>query len=108
MNGTNPIDADTDGDGMPDGWEAFYDLNPRDSKDANEDLDLDGYDSNRDTFVSNNEKFTNYEEFLNDCPISRLIRMEMILLLLVVFPEWHSCSCVIYMWYNHFSTLLNH
>ena len=63
---TDPTHNDTDDDGMPDGWEAYYDLNPRDSSDANEDLDSDGYDSNRDTFVSNNEKFTNYEEFLNN------------------------------------------
>ena len=66
LNGTNPRNDDTDGDQMPDGWEAFYGLNPIDSKDANDDSDSDGYDSNRDTFVSNNEKFTNYEEFLNN------------------------------------------
>ena len=66
LNGTNPRNDDTDGDKMPDGWEAFYGLNPIDSKDANDDSDSDGYDSNRDTFVSNNEKFTNYEEFLNN------------------------------------------
>jgi len=66
LNNTNPRNADTDGDGMPDGWEAFYGLNPTNSADANTDLDLDGYDSNRDTFVSESERFTNYEEFLNN------------------------------------------
>jgi parallel beta-helix repeat protein len=34
---------DTDEDGMPDGWELFYDLNPNNASDANEDLDDDGY-----------------------------------------------------------------
>ena len=66
LNNTNPRDNDTDKDGMPDGWEAFYGLNATDSSDANEDFDSDGYDSNRDTFVSSEEKYTNYEEFLNN------------------------------------------
>jgi len=65
-NNTNPRVNDTDGDGMPDGWEAFYGLNATDSSDANDDFDSDGYDSNRDTFVSSEEKYTNYEEFLNN------------------------------------------
>ena len=39
--GTNPLLADTDGDGMPDGWEVQNDLNPL-VNDAGDDLDLDG------------------------------------------------------------------
>ena len=31
LNSTNPRDSDTDGDGMPDGWEAFYDFKVNDS-----------------------------------------------------------------------------
>jgi len=66
LNGTNPRNNDTDGDGMPDGWEAYYGLQPTDSSDAEEDFDEDGYDSNRDTFVSSSEAYTNIEEFLNN------------------------------------------
>lgn len=39
--GTNPLLADTDGDGLPDGWEIQHGLNPR-FNDAAEDLDGDG------------------------------------------------------------------
>jgi parallel beta-helix repeat protein len=34
---------DGDEDGMPDGWELFYNLNPNNASDADEDLDDDGY-----------------------------------------------------------------
>ena len=66
LNGTNPRENDTDGDGMLDGWEAYYGLQPTDPSDAQQDLDEDGYDSNRDTFVSSSEAYTNIEEFLNN------------------------------------------
>jgi hypothetical protein len=46
---TIDIDLDTDQDGMPDGWEFFYGLDPYDPSDASTDLDGDG--------------FTNLEEF---------------------------------------------
>lgn len=42
--------VDSDGDGMPDVWEAKYGLNPQNANDADEDADADG--------------FTNLEEFL--------------------------------------------
>lgn len=42
--GTEPSDADSDGDGMPDGWEHNYDLDPLSTEsDAGGDFDNDGY-----------------------------------------------------------------
>lgn len=41
LNETIPHIADTDGEGIPDGIEAYFDLNPLNSSDAEEDLDLD-------------------------------------------------------------------
>ena len=66
LNGTDPSNNDTDGDGMPDGWEGYYGLQPTDPSDANQDFDGDGYDINRDGFISSSERFTNYEEFKNE------------------------------------------
>ena len=66
LNGTDPRNNDTDGDGMPDGWEAFYGLNPNSDEDSSLDFDSDGYDSDGDGEISPDEKFTNYEEFLMD------------------------------------------
>jgi parallel beta-helix repeat protein len=37
------MNLDTDEDGMPDGWEFLYDLDPSDPSDAEEDMDSDGY-----------------------------------------------------------------
>jgi YD repeat-containing protein len=39
---TNPLSADTDGDGLPDGWEVAYGLDPRVSNNAQADRDADG------------------------------------------------------------------
>ena len=39
--GSNPFDTDTDSDGMPDGWEVQYGLNPTNDQDALEDQDGD-------------------------------------------------------------------
>ena len=40
--GTDSNDPDTDDDGIPDGWEVDYNLDPLNSSDANEDFDEDG------------------------------------------------------------------
>lgn len=47
-NFTSPLKADTDEDGMPDGWEASNGLNPVDGGNAYDDPDLDGWDANGD------------------------------------------------------------
>ncbi len=46
---TAEVNRDADGDGIPDGWETRYGLNPRDPSDAQADFDLDGL-SNLDEF----------------------------------------------------------
>ena len=51
VNFTNPLVADTDNDGMPDGWEYNSGINPKDGKDAEEDPDFDGYDADGDGAV---------------------------------------------------------
>ena len=45
-NFTDPTDPDTDGDFMPDGWEASNGINPRDGSNGNDDPDYDGFDKN--------------------------------------------------------------
>jgi len=40
--GTDPTSPDSDGDGLPDGWEFWNSLNPWSAQDAEEDPDLDG------------------------------------------------------------------
>lgn len=43
--GTDPLWDDTDGDGLPDGYELWSALNPLDPADVEEDPDLDGVDN---------------------------------------------------------------
>ncbi len=40
--GADPQNPDTDGDGIPDGWEVTHGLNPLNPGDAGEDWDADG------------------------------------------------------------------
>ncbi len=98
---TDPTDPDTDGDGMPDGWEATYaywdpftakpNLSPLDPSDPYEDPDWDGinyslqrdqygqyiiteYDINRDGRIDpvlENESFCNLEEYLYGIDLDR-------------------------------------
>jgi hypothetical protein len=50
--GTYAYQADSDGDGMPDGWEVLYGLNPLDPTDAIQDLDSGGL-NNLNEFLKN-------------------------------------------------------
>ena len=87
--GTNPSEADSDrfwydgfsvneysgsGDGLPDGWEVFFGMDPLNRSDRLEDPDLDGWDLDRDGFISKDvsskeedlergEEFSNLEEY---------------------------------------------
>ncbi len=47
-NFTDPLDWDTDNDGMPDGWEYLNGIHPNDGSNADEDPDFDGYDADGD------------------------------------------------------------
>jgi hypothetical protein len=49
---TSPWHADTDEDGMPDGWEATNGLDPRDGSNGDIDSDRDGYDADGDGTVT--------------------------------------------------------
>lgn len=50
-NYTSPWMADTDSDGMPDGWESTNGLHPRNGANADEDPDRDGWDADGDGSV---------------------------------------------------------
>jgi subtilisin family serine protease len=55
LNGTLPTNADTDGDGLPDGWEVKYGLDPLDpsgENGANGDIDGDGW-TNKEEYQNN-------------------------------------------------------
>ena len=53
---TNPMNADTDNDGMPDGWEHMSGIHPNDeASNADEDPDFDGYDADGDGGVRYSE-----------------------------------------------------
>ena len=68
-----PTSLAVPGDGIPDGWEAYYGLDPRNASDATLDSDSDGWDIDRDGFIIPDssiatarwgEAFSNYEEYL--------------------------------------------
>ena len=49
------MNADTDNDGMPDGWEHMSGIHPNDGSNADEDPDFDGYDADGDGGVRYSE-----------------------------------------------------
>ncbi len=68
-----PTSLAVPGDGIPDGWEAYYGLDPRNASDSTLDSDSDGWDIDRDGFIIPDssiatarfgEAFSNYEEYL--------------------------------------------
>ena len=68
-----PTSLAVPGDGIPDGWEAYYGLDPRNASDATMDSDSDGWDLDRDGFIIPDssiytaqwgEAFSNYEEYM--------------------------------------------
>ena len=69
---TDPNLIDSDGDGLPDGWEARYTctwsaanagINPLNGSDAGNNPDGDGYDVNHDGELSPDEMLTNWMEY---------------------------------------------
>ena len=69
---TDPNLVDSDGDGLPDGWEARYTcswsaaqegLNPLNGSDAGNNPDGDGYDANHDGILQQDEMYTNWMEY---------------------------------------------
>ena len=73
MGMTDPTDADTDDDGMYDGFEYWFtewdldenrwSMNPLISNDVNLDTDQDSFDCNGDGVISLNETFSNLREW---------------------------------------------
>ena len=70
-----PATLDVLGDGIPDGWEAQYGLDPLNSSDAIIDSDSDGWDKDEDGFITEDvtigtsqwgESFSNFEEYSVD------------------------------------------
>ena len=64
-NFTNPLDPDTDQDGMPDGWEFQSGIHPNDGSNADEDPDFDGYDADGDGAVT-------YKDMIGATTIERI------------------------------------
>lgn len=71
----SPIELEVMGDGIPDGWEAHHGMDPLNSSDAVIDSDSDGWDYDRDGFITPDatsstahwgEAFSNFEEFSID------------------------------------------
>ena len=99
--GTNPLNADSDhrswngvslgrtfpsfGDGLPDGWEVHFGLDPLNRSNALLDVDQDGWDEDRDGFVTGDpvttetgvslgEALSSYEEYLVHDDMGNVVR----------------------------------
>ena len=89
----DPRKSDTDGDGMPDGYEAYMclriggfdsiskryectDFDPLNSSDLTKDPDFDGFDVNRDGIMSQNEWYTSSEEYIFGAPSNHTTELD--------------------------------
>ena len=89
----DPRVADTDGDGMPDGYEAYmchrtggFDIftlryvcpafDPLNASDLTDDPDEDGFDVNRDGVLSVTERFTSPEEYRQGAPVNHTTELD--------------------------------
>ena len=60
--GSNPLNPDTDGGGVPDGWEVKYGLDPTNPDDDTFDMDNDGWDNLREWEVGTNPLKANTDD----------------------------------------------
>ncbi|MCH1481538.1 MAG: hypothetical protein L7T81_04795 [Candidatus Poseidoniaceae archaeon] len=89
----DPRKSDTDGDGMPDGYEAYMclriggfdvfsqryectDFDPLNASDVAKDPDKDGFDVNRDGIMSFNEWYTSSEEYIYGAPSNHTTELD--------------------------------
>ena len=89
----DPRKSDTDGDGMPDGYEAYMclriggfdvfsqryecaDFDPLNASDSTKDPDKDGFDVNRDGIMSFNEWYTSSEEYIYGAPSNHTTELD--------------------------------
>ena len=89
----DPRKSDTDGDGMPDGYEAYMclriggfdvfaqryqceDFDPLNASDATKDPDMDGFDVNRDGIMNQNEWYTSSEEYIHGAPSNHTTELD--------------------------------
>ena len=89
----DPRVSDTDGDGMPDGYEAYmcervggynalslkYEcktFDPLNGSDLYDDPDEDGFDVNRDGVLSTTERFSSPEEYIQGAPLNHTTELD--------------------------------
>ena len=89
----DPRMSDTDGDGMPDGYEAYMcervggfnifslkyecqNFDPLNGSDIYDDPDEDGFDVNRDGVLSTTERFSSPEEYIHGAPLNHTTELD--------------------------------
>ena len=89
----DPRVSDTDGDGMPDGYEAYMcervggfnifslkyecqNFDPLNGSDVYDDPDEDGFDVNRDGVLSTTERFSSPEEYIYGAPLNHTTELD--------------------------------